>query len=100
MGPCLAMTLLIGYTSILFMQRLSYKRNIIKLITVKATTVKGDKVIINIVRHCRDNIACGHVVVTYRRGTSVARSLKLLALPYSKEYIQQQLSYYLQTVAM
>ena len=33
------------------MQRLSYKRNITKLITIKAATVKGDKVIINIVRH-------------------------------------------------
>ena len=45
------MTLLIGYTSVLFIQRPSYKRNITKLITIKAATVKGDKVIINIVRH-------------------------------------------------
>ena len=47
--PCLTMTLLIRYTSILSAQRPSYKRNITKLITVKATTVKGNKVIINIV---------------------------------------------------
>ena len=45
------MTLLIGYTSTLFTQRPSYKRNITKLITVKAATVKGNKVIINIIRH-------------------------------------------------
>ena len=45
------MTLLIKYTSVLFMQRPSYKRNITKLITIKAATVKGDKVIVNIVRH-------------------------------------------------
>ena len=43
------MTLLIGYTSVLFIQRPSYKRNITKLITIKATTVKGDKVIVNII---------------------------------------------------
>jgi hypothetical protein len=51
MEPCLAMTLLIEYTFAPSTQRPSYGRNITKLITVKATTVKGDKVIINIVRH-------------------------------------------------
>ena len=51
MGPYLAITLLIVYTSILSAQRFSYKRNIIKLITVKAITIKGDKVIVNVVRH-------------------------------------------------
>ena len=45
------MTLLIGYTSVLSIQRPSYKRNITKLITVKAATVKSDKVIVNIVGH-------------------------------------------------
>ena len=34
-GPYLAMVLLIGYISTLFIQRPSYKRNITKLITVK-----------------------------------------------------------------
>ena len=51
MEPCLVITLLIRYTSVLSAQRPSYKRNITKLITVKAATVKGDKVIVNIVRH-------------------------------------------------
>jgi hypothetical protein len=51
MGPYLAMTLLIRYTSVLSVQRPSYKRNITKLITIKAITVKNDKVIVNIVRH-------------------------------------------------
>ena len=51
MEPCLVIALLIGYTSALFTQRPSYKRNITKLITIKATTVKGDEVIINIVKH-------------------------------------------------
>ena len=51
MEPCLAITLLIRHTSILFTQRPSYRRNITKLITIKATTVKGDEVIINIVKH-------------------------------------------------
>ena len=45
MGPYLVIILLIGYTSILFIQRPSYRRNITKLITVKAATVKGGKVI-------------------------------------------------------
>ena len=45
------MTLLIRYTSAPSTQRPSYRRNITKLITVKAATVKGDKVIINIVKH-------------------------------------------------
>ena len=45
------MTLLIKYTSVLSTQRLSYRRNITKLITVKAATVKGNKVIVNVVRH-------------------------------------------------
>ena len=49
--PYLAMTLLIGYTFILSTQRPSYRRNITKLITIKAATVKGDKVIVNIVRY-------------------------------------------------
>ena len=49
--PCLAITLLIKYTSILSTQKPSYGKNITKLITIKAATVKGDKVIINIVRH-------------------------------------------------
>ena len=35
----------------LFIQKPSYKRNITKLITVKAATVKSNKVIINIIRH-------------------------------------------------
>ena len=51
MGPYLAITLLIRYTSALFTQRPSYKRTITKLITIKAATVKGNKVIINIIRH-------------------------------------------------
>ena len=47
-GPYLAMVLLIKYIFILFAQRPSYKRNITKLITVKAVIVKaviikGDK---------------------------------------------------------
>ena len=42
------MILLIEYTSVLFIQRPSYKRNITKLITVKAVIIKaviikGDK---------------------------------------------------------
>ena len=45
------MTLLIGYIFTLSTQRPSYRKNMTKLITVKATTVKGDKVIVNIVRH-------------------------------------------------
>ena len=51
MGPYLAMTLLIGYTSILFIQRPNYRKNITKLITVKTITIKSNKVVINIVRH-------------------------------------------------
>ena len=51
MEPYLAITLLIKYTSTPSTQRPSYRRNITKLITIKATTVKGDKVIINIVKH-------------------------------------------------
>ena len=42
-GPCLAIVLLIGYTSVLSMQRLSYRRNITKLITAKAATIKSGK---------------------------------------------------------
>ena len=42
-GPYLAMALLIKYTFVLSVQKLSYKRNIVKLITVKTTTVKGNK---------------------------------------------------------
>jgi hypothetical protein len=42
-GPCLAIILLIEYTFMLSTQRLSYKRNITKLRTVKAITKKGDK---------------------------------------------------------
>ena len=42
-GPCPAIILLIGYTSVLFIQRSSYKRNITKLKTKKAVTKKGDK---------------------------------------------------------
>ena len=45
--------------------------------------------------------ASGHYVryiaVMCRRGTSVARSLKLLALPYKRHI--EQLLYYLRTVA-
>ena len=37
------MILLIGYTSVLSVQRLSYKRNITKLRTIKAITEKGDR---------------------------------------------------------
>ena len=37
------MILLIEYTSVLFIQRPSYKRNITKLRTVKAITAKGDR---------------------------------------------------------
>ena len=37
------MILLIGYTSVLFIQRPSYKRNITKLRTVKAVTKKGNR---------------------------------------------------------
>ena len=51
MEPCLAMTLLIKYTSVLFTQRPSYRKNITKLITIKAAIIKGNKVIINIVKH-------------------------------------------------
>ena len=51
MEPCLVITLLIGYTSAPFIQRPSYRRNITKLITVKAATIKSDKVIVNIIRH-------------------------------------------------
>ena len=51
MGPYLAMTLLIGYTSILFIQRPNYRKNITKLITIKATTIKGNKVVVNIVKY-------------------------------------------------
>ena len=51
MGPYLAMTLLIGYTFILFIQRPNYRKNITKLITIKATTIKGNKVVVNIIRH-------------------------------------------------
>ena len=43
MGPCLAIILLIGYTSAPSTQRLSYGRNIIKLKTEKAVTEKGNK---------------------------------------------------------
>ena len=43
MGPYLAMILLIGYTSVLSIQRLGYKKNIIKLRTVKAVTKKGNR---------------------------------------------------------
>ena len=43
MGPYLAIALLIKYTFTLSVQRPSYKRNITKLITVKAATVKSDK---------------------------------------------------------
>ena len=48
---CLAITLLIKYTSILSIQRPSYRKNITKLITIKAATIKGDKVIVNIIRY-------------------------------------------------
>jgi hypothetical protein len=43
MGPYLVMILLIGYISTPFIHRLSYRRNITKLKTVKAITKKGDK---------------------------------------------------------
>ena len=43
MGPCLIIILLIGYTSVLSVQRPSYKKNITKLRTKKAVTKKGDK---------------------------------------------------------
>jgi hypothetical protein len=43
MGPCPAMILLIEYIFVLSAQRFSYKRNIIKLKTVKAITKKGNK---------------------------------------------------------
>ena len=43
MGPYLVMILLIGYTSVLSVQRLSYKRNITKLRTVKTITKKGNR---------------------------------------------------------
>ena len=43
MKPCLAIILLIGYISILSMQKPNYGKNITKLRTVKAATVKGDK---------------------------------------------------------
>jgi hypothetical protein len=43
MGPYLAMILLIRYISAPSTQRLSYKRNITKLRTIKAITKKGDK---------------------------------------------------------
>ena len=43
MGPCLVMVLLIGYTSAPFIQRPGYGRNITKLITAKAATIKGSK---------------------------------------------------------
>jgi Holliday junction resolvasome RuvABC DNA-binding subunit len=42
-GPYLAMILLIKYTSVPSTQRLSYRRNITKLRTIKAVTKKGDK---------------------------------------------------------
>ena len=42
-GPYLAIILLIKYTSILFTQRPSYKRNITKLKTIKVITKKGNK---------------------------------------------------------
>ena len=42
-GPYLVIVLLIGYISILFMQRPSYRRNITKLRTIKAITKKGDR---------------------------------------------------------
>ena len=35
-GPCLAIVLLIGYISTLFIQRPSYRRNITKLIIIKS----------------------------------------------------------------
>ena len=41
-----------------------------------------------------------HVVITCCHGTSVARTLKLFALPYYLSKNQEQSSYYLQTVAM
>ena len=47
----LVITLLIGYPSVLSVQRPSYRRNITKLITIKTTTIKSDKVIINTIRH-------------------------------------------------
>ena len=43
MGPCLAIILLIGYTSAPSVQRPGYRRNITKLRTEKAVTKKGDK---------------------------------------------------------
>ena len=43
MGSCLAMVLLIGYTSALSAQKPNYGKNITKLRTIKAATVKGDK---------------------------------------------------------
>ena len=43
MGSCPAMVLLIGYTSALFMQRLSHRKNMTKLITAKVATVKSGK---------------------------------------------------------
>ena len=42
-GPCPVIILLIGYTSVPFMQRPGYKRNITKLKTEKAVTKKGNK---------------------------------------------------------
>ena len=39
----LVMVLLIGYISILSAQKPNYRKNITKLRTVKAATVKGDK---------------------------------------------------------
>ena len=42
-GPYLVIILLIGYTSVLSMQRPSYRKNITKLRTVKVITKKGNK---------------------------------------------------------
>ena len=43
MGYYLVIILLIKYISMLSMQRLSYKRNITKLKTIKAITKKGNR---------------------------------------------------------
>ena len=43
MGPYPAMILLIGYIFTLFIQRLSYGRNITKLKIIKTVTEKGDR---------------------------------------------------------
>ena len=65
MGPYPAMILLIGYTSMLFTQRLSYRRNITKLRTIKAVTKKGDR-----------DIYIGHSNQTQYIILTISRSIK------------------------